>query len=76
MKTIIVYYSSTHNNEILADNLQKKFSCDILKIEEIRKRTALTILGDLIFNRNPKLKDHGVSLALIAILFLSLHYCR
>jgi flavodoxin len=62
MKTIIVYYSNTHNNEILAHDLQKKLSCDILKIEEVGKRTGLTILLDLIFHRSPKLKNHDVSL--------------
>jgi flavodoxin len=62
MKNIIIYYSNTHNNEILANDLQKKLSCDILKIEEVGKRTGLTILLDLIFNRKPRLRDHGVSL--------------
>jgi flavodoxin len=64
MKTIIVYYSNTKNNEILAHDLQKKLSCDILKIEEIRKRTGFTIFLDLLFNRMPKIKDHGVPLEL------------
>jgi flavodoxin len=64
MKTIIVYYSNTRNNEILAHDLQKRLSCDILKIEEARKRTGLTILLDLLLNRKPRLKDHGVSLDL------------
>jgi flavodoxin len=62
MKCIIVYYSNTHNNELLAYALQKRLSCDILKIEETSKRTGLTIIIDLLFNRKPKLKDHGVSL--------------
>lgn len=62
MKNIIVYYSNTRNNELLALHLQKKLSCDVLKIEEVNKRTALTILLDLLFNRNPKLKEHGIHL--------------
>lgn len=62
MKSIIVYYSNTHNNELLAYDLQKRLSCDLLKIEETGKRTGLTILLDLLFNRKPKLKDHRVSL--------------
>lgn len=63
MKNIIVYYSNTRNNELLALHLQKKLSCDVLKIEEVNKRTGITILLDLLFNRNPKLKGHGVHLA-------------
>jgi flavodoxin len=62
MKNIIVYYSNTRNNELLALHLQKKLSCDVLKIEEVNKRTGLTILLDLIFNRNPKLKEHAIPL--------------
>ena len=72
MKTIIVYYSNTHNNEILAYYIQKKLSCDILKIEEVRKRTGLTILMDLIFNRTPKLNQHSISLELYSdIIFVA-----
>ena len=64
MKTIIVYYSHTHNNEILAGDIQKKLSCDILKIEEVKKRTGFTILLDLLFDRTPTLKGHAASLNL------------
>ncbi len=72
MKTIVVYYSNTHNNEILAHDLQKKLSCDILKIEEVKKRTGLTIFLDLLFDRTPKLKDHSISLELYSdIIFVS-----
>lgn len=62
MKNIIVYYSNTRNNELLALHLQNKLSSDVLKIEEVNKRTGLTILLDLLFNRNPKLKEHGMPL--------------
>ena len=57
MKTLIAYYSFTHNNEVLAKDLQKKLNCDIHKIEEPGKRTGFTILLDLIFNRNPEILD-------------------
>ena len=62
MKTLIAYYSNTHNNEILALDLQKKLACDILKIEEMKQRTGMTIFLDLVFARTPKLKQHGVIL--------------
>lgn len=62
MKTLIVYYSFTRNNEILAENLKARLSCNVLKIEEVKKRTGFTILLDIIFNRNTKLKPHKLSL--------------
>ena len=62
MKTLIVYYSYTRNNELLAYELQKRLGCDILKIEESKKRTGLTIALDLLFNRTPRLKEHSLSL--------------
>jgi flavodoxin len=62
MKTLIVYYSNTHNNELLAHDLQKKLACDILKIEEVKKRTGMTILLDLLFARTPTLRPHALSL--------------
>jgi flavodoxin len=72
MKTIIVYYSNTNNNAILAHVLQKILFCDILKIEEVKKRTGFTIFLDLLLNRIPKLKEHGVPLALYSnFIFIS-----
>lgn len=62
MKTIIAYYSYSNNNEILAKYLQQKLSCDILKIEEKGKRWGISIFLDLVFQRIPRLKEHGVSL--------------
>jgi flavodoxin len=56
MKNLIAYYSFTRNNEKLAIELQKKLNCDLLKIEENRKRTWITIIFDLLFNRTPSIK--------------------
>lgn len=56
MRTLIVYYSLTKNNETLAWELQQKLNCDIQRIEEIRKRTNLTIILDLLFKRKPEIK--------------------
>lgn len=56
MKTLIIYYSFSRNNEFLAQELQKRLDCDIQKIVELKKRTGFTILLDLIFKRNPKIK--------------------
>ena len=62
MKTLIVYYSYTHNNEKLANLLRQKLHCDILKIEELKKRTGFTILLDLLFGRHPAIKTDPCSL--------------
>lgn len=56
MKTLIVYYSFTQNNEKLANHLREKLNCDIVKIEPLRKRTGFSILLDLMFNRAPAIK--------------------
>lgn len=61
MKTLIVYYSFTHNNEMLAKYLQKKLACDLLKIETVRPRNSFSILLDVIFNRKSKIKPHSKS---------------
>ncbi|HEY0742044.1 MAG TPA: hypothetical protein VGD40_11310 [Chryseosolibacter sp.] len=61
MKTLIVYYSFTHNNEMLAKHLQKKLACDLLKIETVRPRNSFSILLDLVFNRKSKIKPHSKS---------------
>jgi flavodoxin len=61
MKTLIVYYSFTGNNEILANMLQEKLGCDILKITEQKKRNMLTIMLDVLFNRRPKIESYDLS---------------
>ncbi len=56
MKTLIVYYSFTQNNEKLAKHLQSALNCDMVRIETITKRTGLSIFLDLILNRKPAIK--------------------
>jgi flavodoxin len=60
MKNLVAYYSFTQNNEKLAIEVQKKLNCDLLKIEEKSKRTAITIMLDLLFNRKPAIKPTPV----------------
>lgn len=62
MKTFIVYYSFSGNNEFLAKLLQKKLNCDIEKVLEPKKRNGLTILLDVLFKRKPKLKKTETAL--------------
>lgn len=62
MKTIIVYYSHTNNNKVLAGELMKRMGGAVLRLEEQKKRTGFTILLDLMFNRLPALKPHRYSM--------------
>ena len=63
MKAIIVYYSHSSNNEALAHELKHRLGCDLLKIEEEKQRTGFTILLDLLFRRDPKIKKPNVFLS-------------
>lgn len=56
MKNLIVYYSFTRNNEKIAEYLRTQLSCHVAKIETVKKRSGLSILFDLLFNRKPAVK--------------------
>lgn len=56
MTTLIVYYSYTDNNALLARALQRQLDCESQRIEEVRRRSGFTILFDLLFKRHPRLK--------------------
>ena len=56
MKTLVIYYSYSGNNEVLARSLQEKLNCDLIKIEEIDRRSGFTIFLDILFHRRPDLK--------------------
>lgn len=56
METLVIYYSFTGNNEALAKELQRRLGCDSLRVNEVNKRTGLTILLDLVFKRKPKIR--------------------
>jgi flavodoxin len=55
MKSLIVFYSHSGNNEKLAYRLKELVGCDIYKISEVKKRKTISILIDLLFKRTPKL---------------------
>lgn len=61
MKDLIVYYSFTGNNEVLAEALRRRSGGDLLKIKEIKKRNAFTIILDLLFNRKPAIKKYNIA---------------
>ena len=59
MKILIVYFSFSGNNEILALEFGKILNCDTLRITEVKKRNAFSIFFDLVFNRTPRIQEHG-----------------
>lgn len=63
MKTLLVYYSFTGNNEIIAQELQERLACDLAKIVPVRKRTKFSIFIDLAFDRTPAIRDLGIPLS-------------
>lgn len=56
MNTIVIYYSFTGNNATLAAELVQRLHCECFRITEFRRRTGLTILLDLLFKRQPRLR--------------------
>jgi len=58
MNTLVVYYSLSNNNELLAKEIYKQWdgNCDLYRIVETTKRSNLTILIDQLFNRIPRIK--------------------
>lgn len=63
MKLLVVYYSLTKNNELLARELQDRLSCDILRLQEQGRRSKFTLLLDLLLKRKPKLVPHGFTVS-------------
>ena len=63
MKTLIVYYSFTNNNRILANYLHRTLGCDIYEIQELNKRTGFSIVLDLLLKRKSKIKTFDKALA-------------
>jgi flavodoxin len=61
MKTLIVYYSFSGNNRVLARYLQTRLGADLQEIEELKSRTGFTILLDVLFKRTPKITRAHIS---------------
>lgn len=64
MKTIIIYYSFTRNNQQLAQEMQQRLNCDLYQIEEAGRRFGISILLDLVFKRKPRIKSCPLALRL------------
>jgi len=53
MKTVVIYYSFTGNNRLLALELQRRLGGDCVEVFEARPRSRITILLDVLFDRKP-----------------------
>lgn len=62
MKNLIVYYSLTNNNELLAKHLQHCLGCEMLRIETVRKKGVFSIGVDVIFGRKPAIREYDMSI--------------
>lgn len=63
MKTIVVYFSFSGNNDLLANEIQQKMHCDKFPITEPGKRTWFTIFLDILFDRMPRIQNTVPNLA-------------
>ena len=57
MNTLIVYYSFTGNNRILAQHLAARIKADMHEITELKHRTWGTILFDQLLGRRPRIQQ-------------------
>ena len=62
VKTLIVVYSLTGNNDTLAGYLKSRIACDLSRLQTIRKSNGFSIFLDVLFNRRPSLKaiEHDI----------------
>ena len=56
MKTIVVSYSMTGNNQLLAASVAQGLHARHIKLTEAKKRTMATTVLDLLLNRTPKVQ--------------------
>jgi multimeric flavodoxin WrbA len=64
MKTLIVFYSFSRNNELLAKEIHARLGnkSDLFEIKTVRRTRGWSIFLDVMFQRTPKLKqlNHSV----------------
>lgn len=53
MRILIIYFSFSGNNRLLAEYLGRRIGCDVCPIVEKKRRTMLTIILDMMFRREP-----------------------
>ncbi len=57
MKTAVVSYSMTGNNEALAGSVAKELEAEHISVTEAKKRTMGTIVADLLLGRTPRIQQ-------------------
>ncbi len=62
MKPVVISFSETMNNERVADIVTTDLNIDWIKLKETKKRSMMTNILDILFNRKPKL---AIDLALL-----------
>ncbi|MEQ8910338.1 MAG: hypothetical protein RIC95_14155 [Vicingaceae bacterium] len=60
MKTLLISYSLSGNNEAVANRIAKQLPADHLQLTESSKRGFFRISIDLIFNRTPKVQPTAI----------------
>lgn len=63
MSYVVIYYSFTGNNRLLASELQRRLGCECIEVREARHRSRMTILLDVLLDRKPRLEAAPASLA-------------
>lgn len=63
MNYVVIYYSFTGNNRLLALELQRRLGCDSVEVREAHHRSRMTILLDVLLDRKPRLEAGPVVLA-------------
>ncbi len=63
MKTIVISYSLSGNNEALATSIASKFAAEHIKITESKTRTIMTIILDILLNRTPQVNPTADKIA-------------
>jgi|GEM_PF-846317 len=53
MRTLVIYYSYSGNNRLLAEELARRSGDDLCAVTEAKRRTWLTMLADVMFAREP-----------------------
>jgi len=62
MRSVVISYSFTGNNEMLASSIAKELKIDHIKIKEPKQRTNGAIAKDMLFNKIPKVEPLPESL--------------
>jgi hypothetical protein len=60
MRILIVFYSFTGNNRLLARRLSERLGADVIEVHELHPRTGFMILLDLAFQRSGRILPLGV----------------